>query len=39
MTLVHTGLPDSDDGRSHIEGWNMFLDKFPKHFEKKAKKK
>lgn len=28
MTLVHTGLPDSDLGRSHEKGWNFFLDGF-----------
>jgi uncharacterized protein YndB with AHSA1/START domain len=27
MTLVHTGLPDSDEGRGHEKGWNYFLDK------------
>ena len=32
MTLVHSGLPDSDGGRSHERGWNYFLDKFPKQF-------
>jgi uncharacterized protein YndB with AHSA1/START domain len=25
MTLVHSGLPDSDEGRSHENGWNYFL--------------
>ena len=28
MTLVHSGLPDTDGGRSHEKGWNFFLDKF-----------
>lgn len=28
MTLVHTGLPDSDQGRGHDKGWNFFLDGF-----------
>lgn len=32
MTLVHSGLPDTDGGRSHEKGWNYFLDSFPKHF-------
>ncbi len=32
MTLVHSGLPDTDGGRSHEKGWNFFLDAFPKHF-------
>ena len=25
MTLVHSGLPDTDGGRSHEKGWNYFL--------------
>jgi uncharacterized protein YndB with AHSA1/START domain len=32
MTLVHSGLPDTDGGRSHDKGWNYFLDLFPKRF-------
>ena len=28
MTLVHSGLPDSDGGRSHEKGWNYFLGLF-----------
>ena len=28
MTLVHSGLPDTDGGRSHNKGWNFFLDGF-----------
>lgn len=28
MTLVHSGLPDSDGGRSHEKGWNYFLSMF-----------
>jgi uncharacterized protein YndB with AHSA1/START domain len=28
MTLIHTGLPDSDRGRSHEKGWTFFLDGF-----------
>jgi len=32
MTLVHSGLPDTERGRSHERGWNYFLDLFPKHF-------
>jgi uncharacterized protein YndB with AHSA1/START domain len=30
MTLVHTGLPDTDQGRSHSKGWTYFLDAFNK---------
>ncbi len=33
MTLVHAGLPDDEDGKSHQDGWNYFMDKFPKHFK------
>jgi uncharacterized protein YndB with AHSA1/START domain len=32
MTLVHSGLPDTDAGRSHEKGWSHFLDKFPQQF-------
>ncbi|MDR3571960.1 MAG: SRPBCC domain-containing protein [Candidatus Pacebacteria bacterium] len=39
MRLVHANLPNTADGRGHKAGWNMFLDKFPKHFEKKPSKK
>ena len=27
MRLVHSGLPDSDEGRSHEQGWTYFLDR------------
>ena len=33
MALVHTGLPDTDGGRSHDKGWNYFLDKLVGHYE------
>jgi uncharacterized protein YndB with AHSA1/START domain len=32
MTLMHSGLPDTDGGRSHDKGWNYFLDIFPGQF-------
>jgi len=32
MTLVHSGLPDTEGGRSHDKGWNYFLDIFPGQF-------
>jgi uncharacterized protein YndB with AHSA1/START domain len=32
MTLVHSGLPDTDGGRGHEKGWNFFLDNFYKKF-------
>lgn len=39
MTLVHTGLPDTKEGRSHEKGWNFFLGTFPEQFNAGAKKK
>jgi uncharacterized protein YndB with AHSA1/START domain len=39
MTLVHSGLPDTDGGRSHERGWNYFLDIFPKQFTDASGKK
>jgi len=32
MTLVHSGLPDTEGGRGHEKGWNFFLDNFLKKF-------
>jgi uncharacterized protein YndB with AHSA1/START domain len=32
MTLVHSGIPDTDAGRSHEKGWNYFLGMFTEHF-------
>jgi uncharacterized protein YndB with AHSA1/START domain len=32
MTLVHSGLPDTDRGRSHEKGWNYFLGMFAEQF-------
>lgn len=34
MTLVHSGLPDSDRGRGHEKGWNYFLGNFTEQFGK-----
>jgi uncharacterized protein YndB with AHSA1/START domain len=34
MTLVHSGLPDTEEGRAHKGGWNHFMDIFPEHFGK-----
>ena len=28
MTLVHSGLPDTEAGRGHEKGWNYFLNFF-----------
>lgn len=39
MTLVHSGLPDTDGGRSHRKGWNYFLDIFPRQFADPSRKK
>jgi uncharacterized protein YndB with AHSA1/START domain len=39
MTLVHTGIPDTDAGKGHEKGWNYFLDLFPKHFASVSQKK
>jgi uncharacterized protein YndB with AHSA1/START domain len=36
MTLVHSGLPDTDGGRSHNKGWNYFLDGFLSQLAKSA---
>jgi uncharacterized protein YndB with AHSA1/START domain len=36
MTLVHSGLPDTDGGRSHEKGWNYFLDGFLSQLTKPA---
>jgi uncharacterized protein YndB with AHSA1/START domain len=32
MTLVHSDLPNTENGRDHRRGWNYFLDLFPNHF-------
>lgn len=37
MTLIHSGLPDSEKGRGHEGGWNFFLDVFPGQFKKGKK--
>ena len=39
MTLVHSGLPDSKEGRAHEKGWNYFLGLFPKQFGSDAPNK
>jgi len=39
MTLVHSGLPDTDGGRSHDKGWNYFLGIFPGQFAAAAGRK
>jgi len=32
MTLVHSGIPDTDAGKGHEKGWNYFFDIFPRQF-------
>ena len=32
MRLVHAGLPNSDKGRAHQQGWTYFMDRFPARF-------
>ena len=32
MTLVHSGLPDTDAGRGHEKGWNFFLSMYCEKF-------
>jgi uncharacterized protein YndB with AHSA1/START domain len=32
MTLVHSGLPDTNQGRGHEKGWNFFLGSFCEQF-------
>ena len=39
MTLVHSGLPDTGDGRKHEQGWNYFLNIFPEQFGNSSGKK
>jgi uncharacterized protein YndB with AHSA1/START domain len=39
MTLAHSDLPDTEDGRSHNEAWNYFLDQFVDHFGSGARRK
>lgn len=40
MTLVHSGLPDTEEGRSHEKGWNYFLGMFAeKHGHRPPKKR
>lgn len=38
MTLVHSGLPDTEAGRAHERGWKYFLDIFPEQFGNGSRK-
>jgi hypothetical protein len=33
MTLVHSGLPDTNPGKGHEKGWTYFLGKFAEKLE------
>jgi len=37
MTLSHSGLPNTKEGRSHEAGWTYFLDKLTKHFDDRTR--
>ena len=39
MTLVHSGLPDTDEGRGHEKGWNYFLEILREQFGNGSRKK
>jgi uncharacterized protein YndB with AHSA1/START domain len=39
MTLVHSDLPDTEDGRGHERGWSFFLDIFPEQFGNGTRKR
>ena len=38
MTLIHSGLPDTAEGRSHEVGWNQFLDLFTGYFNRRSRR-
>lgn len=38
MTLVHSGLPDTDGGRGHEKGWTYFLDLFSEKIKEASRK-
>jgi uncharacterized protein YndB with AHSA1/START domain len=39
MTLMHSGLPDTEGARGHEKGWNYFFDLFPQQFKDGSLKK
>ncbi len=39
MTLLHSGLPDTEGGRGHDKGWNFILDNFQKKLTDASRKK
>jgi uncharacterized protein YndB with AHSA1/START domain len=36
MTIVHRGIPDTEGGRTHQNGWTYFLELVAKQFGKQA---
>jgi len=38
MTLVHSDLPDGEEGKAHDKGWKHFLDLFPQQFVRGKKR-
>jgi len=38
MTLVHSGLPDTEEARGHERGWNYFLGVFGEQFGSGSRK-
>jgi uncharacterized protein YndB with AHSA1/START domain len=34
VTLVHSGVPDDEEGRKHEQGWGWMLDMLAQRFEK-----
>jgi uncharacterized protein YndB with AHSA1/START domain len=39
MTLVHSGLPDTEEARGHERGWNYFLGIFSEQFADGSREK
>src|SRR5215471_1268721 len=39
MTLVHSDLPDTEEGRAHEKGWSYFLEIFREQFGNGSRKK
>src|SRR5690348_2190644 len=39
MTLLHSGLPDTDEAKGHERGWNYFLGVFGEQFGNGSRKK
>lgn len=39
MTLIHSDLPDADEGRAHEKGWNYFLELLREQFGNGSRRK